>query len=108
MKEAPNLSYIIQLSKGNTVFAKNLVEIIKKELPREVDTYRLHLNEGDFTKTAEDVHKIHHKIKILGLEKACKMAEEYRTDLLKNSIKLKQEFESILTSMLTFIEKVEA
>ncbi|WP_297690882.1 Hpt domain-containing protein [uncultured Eudoraea sp.] len=106
MKEIPNLNYINRLSKGNKVFAKNLVDIIKKELPREVETYQLHLNEGDFDKTAEDVHKINHKIKILGLENGCRMAEEYRIGLLKKSIKLKQDFESILTSMLIFIEKV--
>ncbi len=105
MKEIPNLNYIIKISNGNRLFARNLLDILKKELPREIETYQLHLNDGDFTKTAGDVHKITHKIKILGLEKSCKMAEEYRRGLIRKSLTLKQDFEDLLTAMLIFIEK---
>ena len=105
MKEIPNLDYIIQLSKGNKLFVQNLVDIIKKELPSEIETYQLHLDDGDFTKTAWYVHKISHKIRILGLESAYKMAEEYRLGLLRKSLKLKQDFEGILSAMSRFIEK---
>ena len=105
MKELPNLDYITQLSKGNTLFVQNLVDIIKKELPGEIETYQLHLNEGDFNQSAWYVHKISHKIRILGLESAYKMAEEYRMGLLRKSLKLKSDFEGILSAMSSFIEK---
>ena len=106
MNEIPNLTYITKLSNGNKSFEKSLLNIIKKELPREVEAYQLHLHDGDFIKIAEDVHKINHKIKILGLEKGCEIAEKYGMGLSEKSLKLKTDFEGILTSMLLFIERV--
>ena len=105
MKETPNLSYINQLSKGNTSFVKNLLDIIKKELSGEIETYSLHLKNGDFTLSAGDVHKLGHKIRILGLEEGGKVAEEYRMGILENNLRLKSDFEGILRAMLLFIEK---
>lgn len=106
MNETPNLRYIDTLSKGNTLFAKSLIDIIKKELLGEIDTYKLHLKNGEFIKSAGDVHKLGHKIGILGLEKGSIVAEEYRMDLLENNLKLKSDFEGILRAMLLFIKNV--
>lgn len=82
------------------------MDIIRKELPLEIEAYQMHLKAEDFNRTAADVHKINHKIKILGLEKGCAIAEKYRLDLKKHSLKLKTDFEGILSSMLLFIQKV--
>jgi len=106
MNEAPNLSYIDKLSKGDTLFVKTLLGIIKKELSGEIAGYQFHLENKDFNKTAGHVHKLSHKIRILGLEKGYKIAENYRKDLLERNLKLKLDFEGILTSMLLFIKKV--
>lgn len=106
MNETPNLNYIDTLSNGNVLFTKTLLDIIKKELSQEIETYQLHLKNRDLTKTAADVHKLSHKIRILGLEKSWQIAEDYREGLFKNNLKLKSNFESILTAMLLFIKKV--
>lgn len=107
MKETPNLNYINELSKGDRLFAKNLIAIIERELSPEIDTYRLHLSKGDFNTSAKDVHKLNHKIRILGLEKGGEIAEEYSMNLLENNLRLKLDFENILTAMLLFIKKVQ-
>lgn len=106
MKEVPNLTYILKLSKGNSQFEKTLLDIIKRELPTEIEAYKSHLFDGNLTETAGDVHKINHKIKILGLVKGCEIAEKYRLNLLKNSLKLKSDFEGILTSLSVFVKRV--
>lgn len=106
MQETPNLNYIVNLSNGNSQFEKTLINIIKRELPCEIEAYKSHLTNGDFTQTAGHVHKINHKIKILGLVNGCKTAERYRLNLLENSIKLKSDFEGILTSLSVFINRV--
>lgn len=106
MEETPNLSYIDNLAKGDTLFAKNLMDIIKKELSAEIETYQFHLKQGDFIKTSEGVHKLSHKIGILGLEKGYKIAKEYEIDLLEKNLNLRSDFEHILDAMLLFIEKV--
>jgi hypothetical protein len=106
MKEIPNLSYIDKISNGNTLFTKTLLGIIKKELSGEIESYQFHLKNGSFTKTAKEVHKLSHKIRILGLKKGFKIAEKYSSDLLEHNLKLKMDFDVILTSMLLFIKKV--
>lgn len=74
MTETPNLTYISQLSKGNKLFEKSLMDIIRRELPQEIDAYRLHLSNSDYNETAGCVHKINHKFKILSLREGFKTA----------------------------------
>ena len=77
MKEQPNLSYIHQLSGRDPVFEEKLISIIKKEFPEEKARYFKHLEEKNYKLTAEDVHKLKHKISILGLEASYYLAENY-------------------------------
>ena len=107
MNEMPNLIYIRKVAKGDHSFTRNLIAVIKRELSGDAAAYRLHLKNQSFRQSSDYVHKLCHKIRILGLEKGHKIAEEYRADLLENNLKLKSEFENILTSMLLFIKKVE-
>ncbi len=104
MIDTPNLSYINQLSNGNKTFKEHLLNIIKKELPQEIETYHSCLKVDNYTETAECVHKINHKFKILGLEKGHKVAEDYRLNLLNKSKILKVDFENILNVLLLFIK----
>ncbi len=106
MEEIPNFSYIDKLARGDTLFAKNLLDIIRKELSTEITTYQLHLKNDDFNKTADTVHKLCHKIGILGLETGYKTAREYEKALLEKNLSLKLDFERILDAMVLFIEKV--
>lgn len=106
MTETPNLSYIAQLSNGNKMFEKNLLNIIRRELPKEIEAYQSNLSEGNYTESAGCVHKINHKFKILGLINGFKIAEDYRNNLLKNNQVLKLDFEGILPRLLLFIKSV--
>jgi hypothetical protein len=106
MKESPNLNYINKISKGNETFTAKLLEIIKKELSGEIETYHVNLITGDLKETAGIVHKLTHKIKILGLHNGQQVAEQYREELLLKNFKLKIDFENILSSMELFIKKV--
>ena len=105
MKESPNLSYIDKLANGDELFADNLMNIIRKELPTEIKTYRLHLENKEFVKTVEAVHKLSHKISILGLENGYKVAKTFETDLLQKNLRLRPDFDHILETMFHFIEK---
>ncbi|MDV7186827.1 Hpt domain-containing protein [Lutibacter sp. TH_r2] len=106
MTEKPNLNYIQEISGGDKEFENKLLQIVKNELPNEIETYTNFLKQEKFILAAEIVHKIKHKISILGLTKSYQVAIDYEEDLKKNSIKLKNEFEIILTSMIHFINKV--
>lgn len=106
MNEKPNLNYIQQLSGGDKDFENELLQVLKKELPDEIETYNNYLNDFNFIKAAEVVHKIKHKISILGLDNSYKIAVAYEEELKNNCINLQNKFKIILTSMINFINEV--
>ena len=75
--EQPNLIYIHSLSQGDTAFVDKIIKIIKTELQDEKKIYYKNLEENNYLKTAEWVHKIKHKISILGLLESYAIAEEF-------------------------------
>ena len=83
-----------------------MVEILKNEFPDELEIYTESIKEKKYLETAQIVHKLKHKISILGLEKSYEIAVEYEQDLNKNKIIRKDDFEKILTNMTNFINQL--
>ncbi|GAA4230889.1 Hpt domain-containing protein [Postechiella marina] len=104
--EQPNLSYIESMSGGDKSFEKKIIDIVKKEFPEEVKTYRENSNSDNFKLMAENVHKLKHKISILGLEKSYDTATAFENDLFDGDISLKEEFESILNLMQNYLNEL--
>lgn len=104
--EQCNLNYIKNLSGGDLEFEQKIIEIIKKEFPEEVKVYENAIETSDFKATAEIVHKIKHKISILGLEKSYELAVDYEKDLLNEGLSYKEEFEKLLEHMTLFVQKL--
>jgi HPt (histidine-containing phosphotransfer) domain-containing protein len=104
--EKPNSNYINQLSGDNEEFKAKIIGILKKELPEEVALYRNQIQTKNLKLAAESVHKLKHKISILGLEKSYYIAEEFEDNLKEKSTKLQSEFESILKMMHDFVDKL--
>ena len=101
--EQPNLNYINDLSGDNTEFKQKLLAILKRELPEEIEVYNNAFKNLNYLQAAQSVHKLKHKISILGLEKSYYIAEEYENNLKKNSKDLKDVFETILENMQIFL-----
>ncbi|GAL71522.1 Hpt domain-containing protein [Jejuia pallidilutea] len=104
--EQPNLSYIQSMSGGDKTFENKLISIIKSEFPKEKATYKTNIDSSNFKKAAENVHKLKHKISILGLEKSYEVAVEFENNLLENSTTGKKAFEAILQKMTDFLETI--
>lgn len=104
--EQPNLNYIDELSGDNLEFKTKLIGILKKELPKEIIGYSGEMENTNFLDAAQSVHKLKHKISILGLEKSYYIAEEYESDLKNNSINLAVDFENILKVMQEFVNRL--
>lgn len=102
----PNLKYIKQISFGNVEFQKIIINTIKKEFPKEKEQYQENLKTKKYTQLAMDVHKIKHKINIFGLNESYKIAMEYEKNLKNNSTNLSVEFELILKTITSFLEKL--
>lgn len=102
--EQPNLSYINSMSGGDKAFEKKLIGIIKAEFPKEKQVYFDNLTAENYKLTAESVHKLKHKISILGLEKSYEIAVEFETNLLEGKTTCQEQFESILTNITNYLK----
>ncbi len=102
--EQPNSEYINQLSGDNEEFKAKVIGILKRELPEEVAFYENQIQSKNYKLAAESVHKLKHKVSILGLEKSYYIAEEYEDNLKEQSTELQSEFESILKAMQDFVD----
>ena len=101
--EHPNIEYIIKLSGSEETIKNKLINILKYELPLEIDAYCVSIQVNKMKQAASCVHKLKHKIGILGLEESYYIAEEYENQLAENNKNLQIEFEKILTLMQNFV-----
>lgn len=106
MKETPNLNYIKELSGGDDAFEKKILAVIKAEFPEEKKVYYKNLKANEYKLVSENVHKLKHKISILGLEKSYDLAVDYENNLRENDSTLKNEFESILQNITQFLNQL--
>lgn len=104
--EQANLDYIDELSGDNTDFRNKIFEILKRELPEEITTYYSQIQSGNYLLAAGCVHKLKHKISILGLKKSYYIAEQFEGNLRDNSIELKSDFDAIIKIMQDFLDKL--
>ncbi|NRD19202.1 Hpt domain-containing protein [Winogradskyella eckloniae] len=104
--EQPNLSYIHSMSGGDEAFEKQLISIIKAEFPEEKSVYFKNMAEKNNKLSADNVHKLKHKISILGLEKSYDVAVAFENNLIEGSTELQEEFEMILQTMTNFLEQL--
>jgi len=104
--EQPNQSYINNLSGDDKVFKQKLIDVIKKEFPEEKQVYFDYLNAKNYKRAADSVHKLKHKISILGLEKSYDVAVSYEENLLEGSTDQKEAFESILQIITEYIVEI--
>lgn len=106
MEDQPNLNYIQSLSAGDKSFEMKLLGIIKKEFKQEKNTYYNNMKNDNFKLCAENVHKIKHKISILGLEKSYEIAEQYENNLREENYELQNRFSDILNKVTNYLNKL--
>lgn len=102
--EHPNLTYINALSGGDDAFKNKLISIVKKEFPEEKAVYFKNFEAKNFKATAENVHKLKHKISILGLEESYKIAEDFEDRLKENNVFGYETFNAILQNITDYLE----
>ncbi|RCW93931.1 Hpt domain-containing protein [Winogradskyella arenosi] len=104
--EQPNLSYIHSMSGGDKDFEQKLINIVNEEFPQEKEIYYANIAAKNYKLTADNVHKLKHKISILGLEKSYETAVAFENNLLEGRTTLQEEFESILTTMTNYLQQL--
>ncbi|WP_431156717.1 Hpt domain-containing protein [Winogradskyella poriferorum] len=102
--EQPNLSYIKSMSGGDKDFEQKLIGIIQKELPQEKAIYFKNIADNNFREAAANVHKLKHKISILGLVNSYESAVKYEHNLLEGSKEGQVNFDATLENMTNFLK----
>ena len=104
--EQPNLSYIHNMSGGDTTFEQKIIKIIKEEFPKEKEVYYKNINSKNYKEAAENVHKLKHKISILGLVSGYEVAVNFENNLEIGRRDGQEEFEAILVNMTNFLDNL--
>lgn len=104
MEEQPNINGINELAAGDESIKNRLVSVLKEEFPEEVSNYETFIKEKKWDLAAECVHKIRHKIAILGFEEGYYLSVKYEKELLQNSQLFQKDFEIILKKITKFIK----
>ncbi len=105
MTETPNLIYIKELAAGSDAFEQKLIGIVKREFPEEKKEFLQNYNAKTFTKAAENVHKLKHKIGMLGFETGYQTTIDFEEDLkMGNPLVLYPKFMLILESIEKFLK----
>lgn len=101
--EIPNLTFIKEIAGDDKVFQKSILEILKKEFPEEVSLFKTNFSLKKYEDAANNVHKIKHKIGLLGLEEASEKASEFEKELKKGIITLHPTFLEILNKIHVYL-----
>ncbi len=104
--EQPNLSYIKQLAGGDTAFEDKFITILKDEFPGEKEEYEKALREERLHDTALIVHKLKHKLNILGLEEGYGLAVLYEEELRSGTSGLSKTFREILDTIENYLKTI--
>ncbi len=104
MNETPNLIYIKELAAGSDAFEQKITSIVKREFPEEQKEFLQNYESKSYAKAAENVHKLKHKIGMLGFEKGYQTAVDFEEGLKNNDTSLYPKFILILESIELFLK----
>ncbi|QTE21762.1 Hpt domain-containing protein [Polaribacter cellanae] len=79
--EKPNLNYIQQISGGDKDFEASMLTILKEEFIKELSLIKKNFKKEDYIQLSFNIHKIKHKISILGMEKSFELASEIEQEI---------------------------
>lgn len=102
----PNLDFIKELSNGDLAFEQKFINILKQEFPLELEEYQSHIDSAQFDEAAMNVHKLKHKLSILGLMQDYELAIKHEEALLNGDAQWKNDFLRTLEKVDDFIKNI--
>lgn len=102
--EQPNLVFIKEIVGDDEAFKKNLLEIIKKEFPEEVKLFTKNFSKRKYNEASNNVHKLKHKISLLGLKEGFDLASDFENELKESNTRLHSDFLEILNKIHLYLQ----
>jgi|AntRauMFilla1563_2_1112583.scaffolds.fasta_scaffold05251_4 HPt (histidine-containing phosphotransfer) domain-containing protein len=103
--EQPNLSFIKELSGDDSEFEASILDIIKIEFPQEVELFKHNFQLENYDEAASNVHKIKHKIGLLGMQEGTTTATEFELALRNGNIELRDVFLEIIDKIDVYLSE---
>ena len=104
--EEPNLNYIKEISGGDSSFEEKIIGLLKVELPSEIEEFERNFNNKNYELAASNVHKLKHKVGILGIPEAHKKTTLFEKQLKQGDTTLLEEFQEITKKITKFVSKL--
>lgn len=104
--EQPNLDYFNKIADGEQAIIDKFISILKSEFPQQLINYNQNISIPNYEEASEAVHKLKHKIGILGLENSYQIAGRFEQNLRNHNLENQREFEVILKNITNFIQKL--
>jgi HPt (histidine-containing phosphotransfer) domain-containing protein len=104
--EKPNLDYIEKLARSDESLRNKLITVLKIEFPEEKKEYYKSLKNKNFKQIEENVHRLKHKISILGLEKSYTIANEFEHNLRELNLDRVDDFDQILIAISSYLKTI--
>jgi HPt (histidine-containing phosphotransfer) domain-containing protein len=104
--EKPNLDYIEKLARSDDSLRNKLITVLKIEFPEEKKEYYKSLKNKNFKQIEENVHRLKHKISILGLEKSYTIANEFEHNLRELNLDRVDDFDQILIAISSYLKTI--
>lgn len=101
--EQPNLVFIKEIVGEDKAFQKSLLDIIKKEFPEEVKLFTKNFALKKYHEASNNVHKIKHKISLLGLKDGFDLATDFENALKNGDTTLHSDFLEILHKIRLYL-----
>lgn len=104
--EILSLDYINSIAAGDENFKQQLINILKEEFPKEKVLFLNNFNKKKYLQASENVHKLKHKISMLGLEEGFTMASKFEENLKQKNTDLHKKFINCLTKITEFLNHI--
>lgn len=104
--EEPNFTYLNSFTAGDKAFEEKILKIIITEFPEEKNLYLNNIVLNKLDEAANNVHKIKHKISLLGLEESYGLASQHELNLINDNTTLHEDFTEILNTMNRFLKEL--
>lgn len=106
MKETPNLKYLDNLADGDEAFRQKFIGILKEEFPMEQTDYVMAIKNSLYREASEHVHKIKHKLNVLGVHNGYTLAVQHENELRKGEYKYHKDFLSVLSGIEAYLKTI--
>ena len=106
MKDTPNLKYVEGLAQGDEDFRQKFIGILKEEFPMEKKEYLVAMDSSSFREASEHVHKIKHKLNVLGIHNGYTLAVQHENELRNGEYSFKQDFLNILQDVEHYLKTI--